>query len=245
MTGHPVGDVVAPQDGPLVAVGVAAREHSDGLMSTLRTSLGGKTKYSVTVTVRNITTSPLSNVQLFGTAAGPMERRVGEAAIDTPGSIDPGQTWAKTMEIELPTPHVGAIRWTVTASGAGPNVTTTKTVTAVAGAALPVRGRLHHDAAVMVFDGGGSAPRAMTCNRSSSVASHHCDGDHGVARGAERRSEVRNAESVMWRRTGERRSVRPSGHDLLRVHTAPVHRRTQQSDRRGLALGRSTHHRRR
>ena len=131
VTGHPVGDLISTQGGPLVAVGVTAQQRSDGVLATLRTSLAGRTKYSVTVTVRNITTSPLTNVQLFGAAADRWSDELVKLPLEPPGAIDPGQTWTKKIDVELPAPHFGEIRWTVTASGAGPSVTTTNAVTAV------------------------------------------------------------------------------------------------------------------
>lgn len=119
VTGHPVADVVDPPViGDLVDVTISAGTDADGVVDAVRAELGGPTTYAVTVSVRNIGSSPLRNVRLALDAA-----RGGNAVpsidIEDPGLIGVGQTWQQTVRVRVPTPSFGEVQWTATASGAG------------------------------------------------------------------------------------------------------------------------------
>ena len=127
LLGHPVGPIVETASGPLVEVSVDAERIGGGLVGSLRTSLGGPTRYRVTVGVRNITTEPLANVELSGSAHHRLTDAV-QLDLDPPGPIEPGQTVEQVVETEVPAPVIGGFTWEVSAYGAGPTVAATSGV---------------------------------------------------------------------------------------------------------------------
>lgn len=128
LVGHPTGPVVEPELGPLVEVEVDAQRVGGGLLGSVRSSLGGPTRYQVTVGVRNITTEPLANVELNGVARHRLTDAV-QLDLARPGVIEPGQTVVQTVEAEVPAPVIGGFTWEVSAYGAGPTVEAASTVT--------------------------------------------------------------------------------------------------------------------
>ncbi len=122
LIGHPISPVSAPDLGqPVVNVGLKVAGASDGLLSSLKESLGGETAMVATVTVTNLTTEPVTSVAVHGRAR---RRGVTAAEFDlVPGPIGPGQTWTGTAEVSLPAPAMGEYEWEATASGAGPVMT--------------------------------------------------------------------------------------------------------------------------
>lgn len=128
--GHPVAPVVAPSNQPLVDVTVEAEKVPKGFLATIRSALGGPTRYEVTVSVRNRTTETLSNVQLAGSARHRLDDFVATLELAPPGPIGPGQTYTTRVEAEVPAPAMGRFSWTVSASGAGSTVAQTQHVNA-------------------------------------------------------------------------------------------------------------------
>lgn len=125
ITGHPVSPPVdAPHLGQLVAVSVNARKTPNGIPDALRSDLGGRTTYEVTVRVKNITTTPLSHVQISASAGhGKSDDSLVSIDIDDPGLIGVGQTWQQIVSVEIPAPVFGKTEWRAVVSGAGPVVT--------------------------------------------------------------------------------------------------------------------------
>jgi hypothetical protein len=124
--GHPVAEVVdggAVRD-PLV-VTVQATPSPNGLGDSFRATLGGPARYAVTITVRNRSVVPASNVTL--SAAGGRSADDFRVLVepDDPGLIPAGQTWQQTVEAVVPYPSFGTMQWRATASGAGVPVTAT------------------------------------------------------------------------------------------------------------------------
>ena len=119
---HPVAPVVSPELGPLVEVGISASRVPPNLSGRIRTGLGGATLYAVTVSVRNITTETLDGVVVRARVASRLGDDAAPMRFDTPGPIEPGQTWTQTIETKLSAPHMGTFTWKVSASGAGPIV---------------------------------------------------------------------------------------------------------------------------
>lgn len=128
--GAPEAPVVEPErTGPLLAVSVDARRAPSGLVASARAALGGPATYEVTVSVRNLTDDTLSAVEVAGASA----HRFDDAAASfelTPGLLAPRETWRRTVEVEVPAPAIGDLRWEVVASGAGPAVRAERTTTA-------------------------------------------------------------------------------------------------------------------
>jgi hypothetical protein len=129
VTGHPVEPVQSGRDlnAPLVSVSVVPERSPDGVIASMRASLGGPTNYAVKVVVRNLTSEVLSNVLLSGSVGrGDKDELVSLELVD-PGSIGPGQSSTQTVKVMVPSPTYGTFNWRVTASGAGPSVTTVAT----------------------------------------------------------------------------------------------------------------------
>lgn len=124
VVGHPVADVVEGQSlEGLVDTDLQVVESPDNLLGAARASLGGATRYSVTVSVRNRSTETLTAVRVTGDA------RRGDEVTSTldfgvPGPIPPGQTWRSTIVVELGAVSVGEVQWQVVTSGAGSSTTT-------------------------------------------------------------------------------------------------------------------------
>jgi hypothetical protein len=127
VTGHPVEPVQGGRDlnQPLVAVTVSAEAAPDGMVESMRSSLGGPATYAVTVSVKNLTTDELSKVALSGSVGRDALDEVALLELIDPGHIGPGQTSTQTVNVKLPSPTYGTFVWRATATGAGPAVTTT------------------------------------------------------------------------------------------------------------------------
>ena len=129
VTGHPVEPVQSGRDlnAPLVSVSVEPERAPDGVVASMRASLGGPTNYAVKVVVKNLTSEVLSNVALSGSVGrGERDELVALDVVD-PGSIGPGQSSTQMVNVMIPSPTYGTFNWRVTASGAGPSVTTVAT----------------------------------------------------------------------------------------------------------------------
>jgi hypothetical protein len=119
LLGHPVSAVVEPDLGqPVIDVALETEAEAVGFLSGIRRSLGGATTHDVTVTVRNLSQEPVSDVAVHGRV-----QRRGDSVAEfdlVPGEIGPGQTWTGSARVEVPAPVVGELDWNVIASGAGP-----------------------------------------------------------------------------------------------------------------------------
>jgi hypothetical protein len=127
--GHPVEPVQSGRDltKPLVSVSVEPLRAPDGVIASMRSSLGGPTNYAVAVVVKNLTSEVLSNVLLSGSVGRGDKDELASLELVDPGSIGPGQSSTQTVNVVLPSPTYGTFNWRVTASGAGPTVTTVTT----------------------------------------------------------------------------------------------------------------------
>ena len=125
VTGHPVEPVQSGRDlnQPLVSVSVEPLRAPDGVIASLRSSLGGPTNYAVEVVVKNLTSEVLSNVALSGSVGRGENDELATLDVVDPGSIGPGQSSTQTVNVMVPSPTYGTFHWRVTASGAGPSVT--------------------------------------------------------------------------------------------------------------------------
>jgi hypothetical protein len=86
--------------------------------------------YETTLSVRNITTETLSDVEIRGLVGSRFDDNAAMLKFDTPGPIEPGQTWEQTIRTKLPAPVIGRYTWTIAASGAGAIVEADHTMTA-------------------------------------------------------------------------------------------------------------------
>lgn len=128
ISGHPTGDLVGAPDGPLVDVEVEATEAPGGLLSSLRSALGGPTRYEATVSVRNNSTETLTKLDLRGSVGHWSDDDAVQLGLDAPGALEPGQTWTHEVVAEVSPPAVGRYEFEVIASGAGSTVTATSTL---------------------------------------------------------------------------------------------------------------------
>lgn len=128
--GVAVAPVVEPErTGPLLAVSVEVRRARSGLAGSARAALGGPTTYEVAVSVRNRTDETLDAVRVAGVSAHRFDDDAASFEV-TPGPLGPRQTWRRSVEVEVPAPAIGDLRWEVVASGAGPAVRAERTTTA-------------------------------------------------------------------------------------------------------------------
>lgn len=116
------GPVVTPGAGPLVDLRVTARPAHRDLTAAIRSSLGGPTRFRVTVTVRNLTEETLQGLTVAGTAMKGGIEEVGSLRFAVPASVNGGETWQEEQTVVLPAPGLGSVRWNVVAAGAGPAV---------------------------------------------------------------------------------------------------------------------------
>jgi hypothetical protein len=127
LIGHPTAPVVDPGGADLVEVEVAVHRAGAGLLDRARSALGGRTTYEVTVSVRNVSTGPLTAIQLQGSAEHRFDDDAAILDLEDPPALEPGQTFEQTVEAELHPPSGGNYQWTVVASGAGSAVTASAT----------------------------------------------------------------------------------------------------------------------
>jgi hypothetical protein len=125
VTGHPVEELSGPRpNDPLVEILVDPKQVSDGMLGWMRASLGGATDYDVTVSVHNLTQDTLQRVALEGSVGRDEFDVLSTFDLKKPGVLAGGQTYIQTVRVRLPAPTLGTFVWRVSASGAGPTVTT-------------------------------------------------------------------------------------------------------------------------
>ena len=129
LIGHPIGPLVDPTVfGDLVAVSIVARETPKGALDALRSALGGRTSYSVTVRVKNLATTPLKQVSVSASAGrSAADDSLVSLELEEPGLIGVGQTWQQTVAVVIPSPAFGSTEWRAAVSGAGQTVVGTST----------------------------------------------------------------------------------------------------------------------
>jgi hypothetical protein len=127
--GHPIAAVQAPAEiGDVVAVAISAKEAPQGAWDAVRSGLGGRTTYAVTIRVKNLATTPLKNVQLSASAGrSKADDSLVELDIADPGLLGVGQTWEQTKTVEVPAPVFGKTEWRAAVVGAGRTVVATTT----------------------------------------------------------------------------------------------------------------------
>lgn len=123
ITGHPVAELVGVPDGPLVEVEVEAVEANDGLLASLRSLLGGRTRLETTVSVRNTTTETLSRLALSGSVGHWTDDDAVVLDLEAPAALEPGQTFTQDVVAEVSAPSFGTFDVEAVASGAGSSVT--------------------------------------------------------------------------------------------------------------------------
>jgi hypothetical protein len=129
ITDHPVGPVVDPPSlSNLLVVSIEARSVPRGVLDALRADLGGRTEFEVAVKVKNVSTTPLRQVRLSGSAGrNTADDSLVSLELDDPGLIGVGQTWQQTLNVVVPAPSLGTVEWQVAVSGAGPTIIATHT----------------------------------------------------------------------------------------------------------------------
>ncbi len=121
VAGHPVGPVVEPSElGQGVDLRIDPVEQTDGVVGWLRASLGGRARYLVSVTVRNLTTESWENVEVAGAVGRSSEDQLASFRLEVP-ELGPSATWTGEVAVELSPPAIGSYGWRATATGAGPS----------------------------------------------------------------------------------------------------------------------------
>ena len=101
---------------------VEAVEANDGAWGTIRSALGGPTRYAATVTVRNRTTAPLDQLVLTGSVGHWLDEDAAILDLEAPGSLQPGQSFSQDVVAEVSAPTVGNFDFEVVVAGAGASV---------------------------------------------------------------------------------------------------------------------------
>lgn len=128
ITAHPVDDLVGVPEGPLVEVEVEAVQADQSLGASLRSLLGGRTRFEATVSVRNVTTGTLGRVALSGSVGHWTDDDAVVLDLEPPAALEAGQTWTQDVVAEVTAPSFGTYQFEVVASGAGASVTGTTAV---------------------------------------------------------------------------------------------------------------------
>lgn len=120
--GHPIGPLVEPAGFEPLDLDVRVAEAEAGLVSRVRSALGGPTPYDVTVTLKNRSGSAVSDVSVSG-ALG-RDRRSDAAGIEfaPAGDLAGGASWTDTARVVVPAPAVGSFVLTASSAGGGPSV---------------------------------------------------------------------------------------------------------------------------
>ncbi len=128
IVGHPIAELVAPTGfvQPLT-VEVNAEPADEGLMDTIRSSVGGPKSYSVEVSVKNRSNTAVRGVWVSGQVGQTPTEELASIDADDIEVIEPGQTVTQVVDVELPSLSLGEVQWRVTASGVGPSITATDT----------------------------------------------------------------------------------------------------------------------
>lgn len=126
IVGHPVADVVGAStaDQPLIA-DIVAESASAAVGDQLRSSLGGPTTYDVTVRVTNTATFEIADATVAATFTRGRFDDTRNIDLPNPGPLAPGQTWEKTVTVDVPALTFGDVEWSATVSGQGPAATAT------------------------------------------------------------------------------------------------------------------------
>jgi sortase A len=130
LAGYPDEPTVDPPslDRP-IAVTVFAEPAPDGLIDRLRGSLGGDTKYDITVTVKNRSTVALEGLTLTGSVGRDPTEIAQTLELVPISQLAPGQTAQQVVHAELPGPAFGEELWQVSVSGSGVSGTASDTTT--------------------------------------------------------------------------------------------------------------------
>lgn len=130
LVGHPIGPVVDTEtvNDPFV-LSIHAEPADSGSIAWLRSGLGGPQTYRVTATVKNRSTVPLSVGRLSGSAGHTADDDLVDFTFDSPGRLEPGQTWTQDITATLPGPSFGSTKWHLAATTSGAPVSTLSTTT--------------------------------------------------------------------------------------------------------------------
>lgn len=128
LVGHPVADVEGGTEFvQALAVDIDATESDVGVGDGIRSSLGGPTAYDVTVEVRNQATFVVDDVRATASFNRLRYDDVRNVVIENPGTLQPGEVWTQTVQVEIPSLTFGDVEWRIDATGAGPPVTAVET----------------------------------------------------------------------------------------------------------------------
>ena len=128
IVGHPIGPVVETETlkDPFV-LSIRAEPADSGSIGWIRSGLGGPRKYRVTATVKNRSTVALDVGRLSGGAGHSVDDDVIDFVFDSPGTLEPGQTWSQDITATLPGPSFGSTKWHLDASTSAAPVSASST----------------------------------------------------------------------------------------------------------------------
>jgi hypothetical protein len=115
----PSGPVVGNVFEPPLTLDLRVRRAPEGLLSRIRSSLGGPTAYELTVVVRNKTAEDLRGVRLIARAGRHATDQARIVNLEAPDVLSASQSWTHVQRVTLAAPVVGRFVWTVSASGVG------------------------------------------------------------------------------------------------------------------------------
>jgi hypothetical protein len=151
LIGHPVADLVEPAGyGASLSVAMSAEPASAGAAAWVRSSLGGRTVYDVTVTIKNPLDRVVDGVTITGTVGRDSDDVIAALEFGSPGIIGAGQTWEETVRVELPAPVFGKVEWDLDVANAGPTVGAADTTSHLPGLLLIAAAFLATDVAILL-----------------------------------------------------------------------------------------------
>ena len=120
VVGHPVEETVdsGVPDTSIVA-SIRARRRDDGAWRRFLSSLGGDTRFEVTVSVTNTSAAALDGVTVDAVVGRGGTEIVAAIPTAAPGSIGPGRTWQYVTQVTVPGREFGTLSWRVEAAVAG------------------------------------------------------------------------------------------------------------------------------
>lgn len=122
LEGFPTAPVVGNRFESPLSVDLEVRRTGRGPLEAIRSSLGGPTRYELTVAVRNRSAEDVRGVKLTARAGRGPTDQARLVKMQGPDVLAAGTTWRRTQEVDLAAPVAGRFTWTVSASGAGPTV---------------------------------------------------------------------------------------------------------------------------
>ena len=98
-----------------------------GVVTSLRSSLGGTTWYDVTLVLKNTSADTLKAPDVSVVAGRGATDELVTVPFPAPGDLGAQATWRQTVRVKLPSPVYGTVNWRATATAYGLSTTVSTT----------------------------------------------------------------------------------------------------------------------